>query len=79
MAITRAKQNMHPLDKATAMLYVRLDHLGPDQVHEYYQQRNWDGLGRNEFCEFLGSPEAGTNFFLTAVELWLSQKVDSTV
>lgn len=72
----KAKQVEHPLDKATANLYTRLEQIGSSNVREFYQLRDWNSLGRIEFCEYLGSPEVGTNFFLTALELWISQQVD---
>lgn len=72
----QAKQVKHPLVKATASLYVRLEELGSSNVRKHYQQQDWNTLGRYEFCEYLGSPEAGINFFLTALELWLSQHGD---
>lgn len=78
MTRNQPQQINHPLDKATTILYARLEQLGPTKVREHYKQRDWNSLGCYEFCDYLGSPDVGTNFFLTALELWLSQQGEST-
>lgn len=78
MAINSARKPMHPLAIATAALYKHLEQLGVEEARHYYQRQQWDLLGRPQFCDHMGSPDAAINFFLTALELWLSQQAESS-
>lgn len=76
MARNSVRKPVHPLATATAALHKHLEQIGVSQARRHYQQKEWDLLGRTQFCDHMGSPDAAINFFLTALELWLSQQAE---
>ena len=78
MSRISARKPVHPLAMATAALYEHLEQIGVSEARHHYQRKEWDLLGRPQFCDHLGSPDAAINFFLAALELWLSQHAESS-
>lgn len=78
MVRNSARKPVHPLATATAALYEHLEQIGASEARNYYHRKEWDLLGRPQFCDDMGSPDAAINFFLTALELWLSQHAESS-